>query len=158
MTIQEQRCILYVISKIKPEDEVFQEYTFSLKDFYALCGIESQSYTRLKGTLKELADKSWWHKVGKREILLRWFSTIVLDEGSDTVTVKLHEHMMPHLLRLADQAKHNKTFYTQYTLKYVLPMRRQFSPRLYELLKSYQKNNLEWYFTLDDLREKLAAL
>lgn len=155
LTIQEQRCILYVISRIKPEDKVFQEYTFSLKDFLALCGIETQSYTRLKGTLKDLADKSWWHTSGKKSTLLRWFSTVVLDEGTDTVTVKLHEHMMPHLLRLADQARNNKSFYTQYTIKYILPMRRQFSPRLYELLKSYQKNNMEWFFRLSELREKL---
>jgi hypothetical protein len=48
LSLQEQRCVLYAISKIKPEDAVFQEYTFELKDFYTLCGIEDQSYTRLK--------------------------------------------------------------------------------------------------------------
>ena len=156
MTIQEQRCILYVISKIRPEDQVFQEYTLSLREFYALCGVDNQSYSRLKKAIKGLADKSWWYKNGKKETLLRWFSTVVLDEGSDTVTIKLHEHMMPHLLQLVEQAKNNQSFYTKYTLKYILPMRRQYSPRLYELLKSYQKNNREWYFSLDDLREKLG--
>jgi plasmid replication initiation protein len=34
-------------------------------------------------------------------------------------------------------------------------MSSQYSPRLYEILKSYQKNNREWYFELDDLKRLL---
>jgi len=34
-------------------------------------------------------------------------------------------------------------------------MSSQYSPRLYELLKSYQKNNRRWFFDVDDLKELL---
>ena len=60
--------------------------------------------------------------------------------------------MMPFLLQLAAQARDQSTFYTQFGLKYVLPMKGSYSPRLYEILKSYQKNNREWFFELDHLR------
>lgn len=157
LSIQEQRCVLYAISKIKPEDTAFTEYTFELKDFYALCGIEDQSYTRLKQTLKGLSDKSWWAVIDDKgtESLLRWFSTLRTNKRSGRVTVKFHEDMMPYLLQLATQAREQGAFYTQYGLKYVLPMRGQYSPRLYELLKSYQKNNREWFFDTDELKRVL---
>lgn len=157
LSIQEQRCVLYAISKIKPDDEVFSEYTFELKDFYTLCGIDDQSYTRLKQTLKGLADKSWWAVIDDKgtESVLRWFSTLRTNKRSGRVTVKFHEDMMPYLLQLATQAREQGAFYTQYGLKYVLPMRGQYSPRLYELLKSYQKNNREWFFELNELKRVL---
>ncbi len=157
LSIQEQRCVLYAISKIKPEDTAFTEYTFELKDFYTLCGIEDQSYTRLKQTLKGLSDKSWWAVIDDKgtESLLRWFSTLRTNKRSGRVTVKFHEDMMPYLLQLATQAREQGAFYTQYGLKYVLPMRGQYSPRLYELLKSYQKNNREWFFDIDELKRIL---
>lgn len=157
LSIQEQRCVLYAISKIKPEDTAFTEYTFELKDFYSLCGIEDQSYTRLKQTLKGLSDKSWWAVIDDKgtESLLRWFSTLRTNKRSGRVTVKFHEDMMPYLLQLATQAREQGAFYTQYGLKYVLPMRGQYSPRLYELLKSYQKNNREWFFDIDEIKRLL---
>lgn len=157
LSVQEQKCVLYAISRIKPEDEAFTEYTFDIKDFYTLCGIENDSYTRLKQTLKSLSDKSWWwKKPDGKETLLRWFSTLEMDPGSGKVTIKFHEQMMPFLLQLVNRAKEDKTFFfTKYGLKYILPMRSQYSPRLYEILKSYQKNNPNWYFTLDEIRKIL---
>lgn len=157
LSIQEQRCVLYAISKIKPEDTAFSEYTFDIKDFYALCGIDNDSYTRLKQTLKGLSDKSWWAVIDDKgtESLLRWFSTLRTNKRSGKVTVKFHEDMMPFLLQLAEQAREQGAFYTQYGLKYVLPMRGQYSPRLYELLKSYQKNNRQWFFEVEELKRVL---
>ena len=47
LSLQEQRCVLYAMSKIKPNDSVFQEYTFDIRDFYRAAGIQDESYTRL---------------------------------------------------------------------------------------------------------------
>lgn len=62
---------------------------------------------------------------------------------------------MPYLLQLATQAGEQGAFYTRYGLRYVLPMRGQYSPRLYEILKSYQKNNREWFFDPEELKRVL---
>lgn len=156
LTVQEQRMVLYAISKIKPNDTYLDEYTFDIKDFYALCGIENQSYTRLKKMLKDLSDKSWWATIKRDdgssyESVVRWFTTVKTDNGSGKVILKFHEDMMPYLVQLAQ----GEEFYTKYQLLYILPMSSQYSPRLYEILKSYQYNNYEWFFDIDELKRLL---
>lgn len=156
LSVQEQRCVLYAISKIKPDDTAFTEYSFELNDFYAMCGLQSESYTELKAILKGLSDRSWWAEIDDKgtESVVRWFSTVRSNKGKGTVTVKFHEDMMPFLLDLARQ----DAFYTSYNLKYVLPMSCQYSPRLYELLKSYQKNQTRWFFEIDALKHRLDCV
>lgn len=156
LSIQEQRTILYAISKIQPEDTYLKEYTFEIKDFYAMIGWTNQSYTEFKAMLKALSDKSWWITIKREdgsefESLVRWFTTVRSDKRSGKVTVKFHEDMMPFLVQLAQGTE----FYTTYKLQYVLPMSSQYSPRLYELLKSYQFNNKQWFFEIDELKHKL---
>lgn len=152
LSVQEQRAILYSISKIRPEDSSNTEYSFSLKDFYKVCGLSKDTYTSTKKMLKELGDKSWWVKRDDgSETLVRWFNTLDCDSNSDKVVFKFHERMMPYLLNLVEQGE----FYTSYELKYILPMTSKHSPRLYELLKSYQINNSMWFFDLDELRRLL---
>lgn len=154
----EQKCVLFAISKIKPTDTAFQEYTFELSHFYALCGYQKESYHEVKAILKGLSDKSWWATIDDKgtESLIRWFSTLRTNKKSGKVTVKFHEDMMPFLLELAKQAEMGE-YYTGYSLQYILPMSSQYSPRLYELLKSYQKNNREWFFNIEELKRILDA-
>ena len=155
LSVQEQRCVLYAISKIKPTDTVFQEYQFDIKDFYSICGLADQSYTKLKAILRKLSDRSWWAIIDDKgtESVLRWFSTVHTNEKSGVVTIKFHEDMMPFLLNLTSQ----NAFFTSYNLINILPMKSQYSPRLYELLKSYQKNNVEWFFELEKLKHLLEC-
>lgn len=157
LSVQEYRCVLYAISRVKPDDSFFDEYTFELKDFYAICGLQKESYTELKAILKGLRDRSWWVEIDDKgtESAISWFSTVRTNKRSGKVTIEFHKDMVPFLLQLAQQAKEQQLFYTQYDLQYVLPMSSQFSPRLYELLKSYQKNNREWFFPIDELKRRL---
>ena len=152
LTLQEQRCVLYAISKIKPDDTVFQEYTFELADFYRLCGLQKESYTELKAILIGLKQKTWWVETAPDvESTVSWFNKVRTNKKSGTVTVRFDDDMMPYLLELSKQ----DAFYTHYQLKYVLPMKSQYAIRLYELLKSYQRNNFEWFFDIDTLRKQL---
>lgn len=153
LSLQEQRCVLYAISKIRPDDSVFKEYTLELSEFFKICGLGEKRYTELKAILKKLSDKSWWIEIDDKgaESLVRWFSTLVIHKKSGKVVIKFHEHMMPYLLKLVEQGE----FYTHYELKYILPMKSQYAIRLYELLKSYQKNNYSWFFEIDELKKRL---
>lgn len=157
LSVQEYRCVLYAISRVKPDASFFDEYTFELKDFYAICGLQKESYTELKAILKGLRDRSWWVEIDDEgtESAISWFSTVRTNKRSGKVTIEFHKDMVPFLLQLAKQAKEQQLFYTQYDLQYVLPMSSQFSPRLYELLKSYQKNNREWFFEVEELKRRL---
>ena len=152
LSVQEQRTVLYAISKIQPTDTYLKEYTFEIKDFYNMIGWSNQSYTEFKAMLKALSDKSWWITLPTgEESLVRWFTTARSNKKSGKVTVKFHEDMMPYLVQLAQ----GTDFYTKYQLQYVLPMSSQYSPRLYEILKSYQYNNRQWFFDIDELKHLL---
>lgn len=152
LSVREQRCVLYAISKIKPEDTAFQEYTFSISDFYALCGLTDESYTELKEILVGLKQKTWWAETSPGiESTISWFNKVRTNKREGRVTIRFDDDMMPYLLKLTKQ----NAFYTSYNLQYVLPMSSQYSPRLYEILKSYQKNNREWFFPLDELKRLL---
>lgn len=158
LTLQEQKCILYAISKIKPTDTYLTEYIFDIKDFYTICGLERDTYTDLKKQLLALKSKCWWMLMpdGVTESAVSWFDVVRTNKKSGKVTVAFHRDMMPFLLELAKQAEQGQ-YYTGYSLQYVLPMSSQYSPRLYELLKSYQKNNREWFFEVEDLKRTLDA-
>ena len=67
LDMTEQRIVLYAISKIKAEDKTLPEIEVNLKELYKVCGIASESYTRIKKKIKSLADKSWWIKIKDKD-------------------------------------------------------------------------------------------
>jgi len=153
LQVQEQKIILYLISKIKPEDMELKEHFFEIKEFCKICGLDDTSganYKYIKQTLKDLRDKSMWVKLENgAETTLAWIDKVTMHENSGTVIVKIDDMMKPYLLRL-------KQCFTQYELLYTLAMKSQYSIRLYELLKSYefQRNKL---FEIDELKMRLSA-
>ncbi len=160
LTLTEQRLILYAISQIKPTDTKREEYTFRLKDFYDICGIkEKDDYNAIKKILIEMRKKVWWITMDdpndpgtECESAVSWFEIIRTAKKSGNVTIAFHVDMMPYLLELARQRNEGKGYYTQFTFQYILPMRSQYSVRLYELLKSYQKNNMSWWFKIEEIK------
>lgn len=151
LSVQEQKAILYAVSKIKPGDTYFEEYEFDIKKFYTICGIENRSYNRFRDIMQKLSDKSWFLTLPSgEETLVRWFDVFRPNKKSGKVKIAFHRDMMPFLLELAESGE----FYTSYRLQYVLPMKSQYSPRLYEVLKSYE-NNSQWFFEIDALKRIL---
>ena len=156
LSVTEHRFLLYTISKIQPDHDASHVYEVNLGDFRKVCGTDADdSYSRIKTWIKHLADQSWWMEQGRSESLVRWFSSVRLFPQSDRIEVKFHEDMFPYLFRLVEQMRENGQMYTGYTFRYVLPMKSTYSIRLYELIKSYQKNNVKWWFELDKLRRLL---
>ena len=153
LSSQEQKVILCLISKIKPNDKEFQEYEFEINEFCKLCGIETnngKNYKNIKDTIKKLSDKSLWITLDAgTEVLLRWVNTAKIDKRSGVIKLGLHEIMKPYLLEL-------KARFTQYELINTLTMRSQYSIRLYELLKSHEYKG-KWLVEIDKLKRLLSA-
>jgi plasmid replication initiation protein len=153
LSTQEQKIILYLITKIKPEDTEFELYEFSIKDFCETCGIDDTSgknYSDLKKTIETLADKSIWITLANGyETIIRWIERPYINCKSGIIKIKLDELMRPYLLQLQ---KH----FTAYELYYTLAMRGKYSIRIYELLKSYE-NLHERTFELEELKKMLSA-
>lgn len=155
LTTQQQRIVLYLISKITPKDKDFDEYEFSIKDFCACAAIEYNSnYKELKENIKKIADKSVWVEISPgNHTLLRWIEKPYINENSGTIRIRLDKDMKPFLLQL-------KQNYTQYELIWTLRFKSKYSIRLYELIKSIHYHDDETYtrrFTVDELRERLGA-
>ena len=153
LSLQEQKIILYLISKIKPNDEDFIHQDFSIIDFCRVCGIDynnGKNYKNVKDTIKVLSDKSVWLLVESgTETLVRWINKAWINKKAGIIKVRLDDDMKPYLLQL--QAR-----FTQYELFYTLAMRSQYSIRVYELLKSYEYKRI-WIFDIDELKCLLSA-
>jgi len=153
LSVQEQKIILFLISKIKPEDVELKEYIFEIKDFCKVCGLDAENganYKYIKQTLKNLRDKSIWITLSNgSETTLAWIDKVTMQPNSGAVTIKIDDLMKPYLLEL------QKNF-TQYGLIYILGMKSQYSIRIYELLKSYENIHIK-IFDIDELKRTLSC-
>jgi plasmid replication initiation protein len=153
LSLQEQKIILYLISKIKPKDMEIKEHSFEIADFCRVCGLDENNganYKYIKQTLKDLRDKSVWVEIEKgTETTLSWVNSVTVTQRSGIVKIKLDDMMKPYLIQLREK-------FTQYELFYTLSMKSQYSIRLYELLKSYEHVQGQ-IFTVEELKKKLNA-
>ena len=153
LSITELKTLAFIISKIKPTDTELQEYSFSVKDYCQVCGIEYSNggnYRHIKATLKRLSDQSFWVKDEKgQEVLCRWIQKARINKGSGKITVRLDEDMHKYVIGLFSN-------FTQYELISTLPMKSAYSFRIYELLKSYAFTKSHT-FDIDDLKRTIAA-
>jgi len=153
LSSQEQKIILYLISRIKPDDEDFVQQNFNIIEFCKICGMDynnGKNYKNIKDTIRALADKSMWLMLEKgEEILVRWIQKATINKRSGIIRMRLDEDMKPYLLQLQER-------FTQYELIYTVAMRSQYSIRLYEILKSYEFRR--WCkFDVDELKKMLFA-
>lgn len=154
LSLMEQKAILYAISKIKPNDALDSEYTFDIREFCKTCSLYDdggfyQHY--LQKLMMQLGTHVVRIDAGQgRIILTHWFSSVVIDTETKKFQISFDKNIRPYLFEL-------KSFYTQYSLKYVLPMKSKYGIRLYELLKSVQSLKREKKFELDELKELIDS-
>ena len=156
LSANQQKIILYLISKIKYSDEDFEEYEIKIKDFCEICGIDATqgtAYKDMKENIKKISDKSMWIEIENRETLVRWIEKPTIYKQSGVIKIKFDKDLKPYLLNLKQQ-------YTQFELIYTLQMKSKYSIRLYEILKSKHFNSLKEYnaiFKVDRLKYLLSA-
>lgn len=154
---EETKILLYLISKIKPEDNKNEWHTINIIEYCKVCGINLKDnfamYAYIKKTVKSLADKSFWILVeDNTERLLRWIDKAQINKNDGNVYVLLSQDLMPYLIQL-------KKNYTQYRLLYTLTMNSKYSIRCYELFRSYLyagKNYVEKTFETDKFMRMLG--
>lgn len=151
--LMEQKTFCYIVSKIKPTDNLDTEYTFTINEYCEVCGIEKnngKNTENVKAALQKLLEKAFWISDEEGDwISIHWLQKARVSPKRGKVTVRLDEDMQKYLLGLQSN-------YTQYSLLYVLPMRSAYSIRLYELLKSYSGLHRKT-FDIEDLKQRLLA-
>lgn len=149
LTAQEQRVILTLTSKIRPDDEDFKEYCISVKEFATLTGVSLKwKYDDVKEITKKLIGRVFTIHEATGPLQLAWVSSAKYHEGEGTVTLRFDPGLKPYLLQLKD-------CFTKYSLALALRLKSSFSIRIYELLKQYEKVGTR-AFHLDELKAKLG--
>lgn len=133
MTKQEYILILYLISKIKKEDNEFLVQKTSVLEFANLLNIDhNHLYEMLEGFEDKLASRyiRIRYENGNR-LKIPWFGYLKYHNGNGILETKFNSNLKESLLQL-------DTNFTKYYLKNVKSLNSQYSIRLYELLKQYE--------------------
>ena len=151
LSTTEQKILIYLVSKINKDDEDLRKVKFDLKEYCEITGIQTggESYIRLKETIRDLSNKSWWIQVDEdHERLFRWiYGEPEIEKRNGTVEIELSPTLEPYLIGL--QAN-----FTKYELINVLTLKSSNSIRLYELFKSYLWQH-HWKIEVEDFRRLL---
>ena len=139
LTVQQQKLVLFAISRIKKNDDPRKYYTIPLKELCEACGFKLDKggsyYMRLKEDFKKLkAPIGWVPMEDDYEWLVSWFDDVGLNKGIGTVKIRFHERIWPYLFNLQEK-------YTQYQLREVLVFKNKYAIRLFEILRSYYRQD-----------------
>ena len=142
LTLSQQQLMLHIFAMIKPSDTELPRYEMSIYEFLKLCGVDPHNgsmYKQVKKNIEDIANAKvqWIRLAGTQKItMFRWLSSATIDEGTGKIVLTLDQSLKPHLIQL-------KEFYTTMNITYTLPMKSQYSIKIYELCKSYQNLYLE---------------
>ena len=142
LTLSQQKLMLHIFAMIKPSDTELPRYEMSIYEFLKLCGVDPHNgsmYKQVKKNIEDIANAKvqWIRLAGTQKItMFRWLSSATIDEGTGKIVLTLDQSLKPHLIQL-------KEFYTTLNITYTLPMKSQYSIKIYELCKSYQNLYLE---------------
>ena len=137
LTLSQQKLMLHIFAMIKPSDTELPRYEMSIYEFLKLCGVDPHNgsmYAQVRNNIDAIANAKvqWIRLAGTHKItMFRWLSGATIDEGTGKIVLTLDQALKPHLIQL-------KEFYTTMNITYTLPMKSQYSLKIYELCKSYQ--------------------
>lgn len=151
LTLQQQRILLIIASRIQPKDENFKLYRFNTKDIIEILGLSTRSgsyYNQIKSIVNDLQTKTLTIKSQGRETNFTWVITSDYYADQGVFQVELHPKLKPYFLQLKDK-------FTQYRLENILRLNSPYAIRMYELLKQYEGIRVR-RFDVDELKVLLA--
>jgi len=171
LDLSEQRLLLLAITKIDRQNDkpdVPKQYKVNIKEYekafnvidarkeltYAMFGCHSlvEANQKIKsgtGTKGLYFRSVCVFKEGDFLSATRWVQDVTVDHNTGDVVIIFGDKVRPLLMDLQKQ-------FTQYNVEYIAKMSSNFSIRLYELLKQYEKIG-ERKFNLDELKINLAV-
>ncbi|MEK1833424.1 replication initiation protein [Priestia megaterium] len=146
MSLQEQRILLIMASKVQPNDETLKTYRFRAKDFIEIVGNKKGTgfYSYLKEIVNGLQTKILTIKEKGRQRNYNWVITSIYEENEGYITLQFHPSLKYLFLELKEK-------FTSYQLENVVRLNSVYSIRIYELLKQYERLRKR-ELTLEELR------
>jgi plasmid replication initiation protein len=132
LSLQEQRIVLALASRIRKEDKDFHWYKVRISKLAKFLGIEKDKniYANVRKTIRKMMQKLLTVKEDTKDIDLHWIDAADYGEKG-YVRITIHQELKPYLLEL-------NSHFTRYCLKYVINFNSIYSIRIYELLKRYE--------------------
>ncbi|KAA0746621.1 MULTISPECIES: replication initiation protein [Bacillus cereus group] len=151
LNLVEQKMLLCLASNIEPNDRDFKTYTFPIKQFHDLLGLNgSTKYTELSKITKELLSKVIEIRAGEELIQVSWLSSAIYNRNKGTIDMRFDPLLKPFLLELSSK-------FTSYRLANIVKLKSTYAIRIYELLKQYEDLR-ERTISLENLRYYLDAM
>lgn len=161
--LREQRLLLFLLSKIKPDDTEFQPITLNKGEFCRVCGINTcggkylaeidEAIARLYDANLTFRGSRWIPKAdGSGSKFMKWITAPEKTEKGQYV-LQISPDMAPYLLEL-------RRNYTTLELAWLLQFRGTYTIRAYSYLKSRHYDKLHPYsfrITVDEMRAVLGA-
>lgn len=162
LTLTQSKAISYILSKVKKGDSEDTHYFFNISEFKNIMKIKKITYNEVGEMLQNIADQSTFivDKTGKL-VLVRWLDIVRIEPVDGKIELTLHKDMAPYVFNLIEQKDENGEYFTTYKLQDISLMKHFYSPRVYEILKSYAYNNEQWRFefntgTVKDIQVLIA--
>lgn len=130
LNITERRIVFSLIALVQPDHKDFKSYVIRAQDLADLAGIGGQSfYNRIESAIDSLMKKQLVIESDNGKIVdkIQWVQRATYFKNKGLIRIKLSDDLKAYLLGLQR--------YTKYRLMYVLPLRSEYSWRIYELLK-----------------------
>lgn len=145
LSVLEQRIILTMISKIKPNDENFKDYSFNVVEFAEITGMDvKSSYSQLKTATMTLLTTAFTINEDDGPLQIGWLNYAKYYDNEGRFELSFSHKLKPYLLALQKE-------FTRYQLHNVVKLKSGYSVRIYELLKQYQGIGSR-IFDLDDFK------
>lgn len=149
LSVGEQRVIYILTSMINKDDADFKLYKFTAKQFADIIGTKSKNiYNQVSQYVEALRDRDLTIIKEKSILKTKWLSSAeyFVDEGY--VELEFSPKLKPYLLMLKER-------FTKLSVEQMVSFTSQYSGRIYELIKQYEKIG-ERTFKVEDLRSLLG--
>ena len=132
LNLNEQKILLYAISRLNREDKELNIVEFDVVEFTQLIDTKGKRYEDFRDTVRSLRKREIIIDTKEKELITGWLSNISFYKNTGKVRIKFDDELIPYLLQL-------KSRFTRYELKNILYLKNKYSIRIYELLKQYEK-------------------
>ena len=151
LTATQQRFLAYVISKVKPTDEIFTEYTIRVDDFCKLCGIDKTwFYSEFISLVEDFDNRSFWVETSNELYKFRWFDETSYQKGKGTINIILSKRLREYLIGLSKN-------FTQYELYNIMALKSK-SFNVDAVLDNYiVAKNAGLKLSVDDIESHILA-
>jgi len=148
LNVNEQKILYKVISQIHIRDKDFKDYVIKTSDLVKFIGTNSQTiYRDLKHYTHNLLKEVLVIEEDDRIIQTHWFSAVEYI-SNHTILFSFHHKLKPYLLDL-------KKSFTRFELENIRNFKSKHSPKVYEILKQYEKIGYR-LISIEDMRKILV--